>query len=720
MVYLKGNRFMTATPFYCPTCGAANSADESVCFACDRRLDQVEEERADEFLLQGRYQVLSQVGIGGFGAVYRARDGLKGHEVVAVKQINLRGLSSQETIEATDGFNREVQLLSTLSHEHLPRIHDHFTDTEHWYLVMDFIEGQTLERYLVDEAVSRQAIRMLSFDEILHIGLQLCDVLAYLHTRQPVIIFRDLKPSNIMRTPTGKLYLIDFGIARRFTPGKLKDTIPLGSPGYAAPEQYGKAQTTPRADIYSLGALLHHLLSGADPADNPFSFAPLRLYGSTGLAELEAMIHRMIALDAGKRLGSIAEVKEELQRIVGLRSKIEQRIWHPPISQNLPGVNQASPYWQTPSFGSQAAQGTQGVQGQQQTIHVLKAPPSSRRKLIVNGLAIGAGLLIGGGPVLSALNTHLQRDRHGLYATEIEKDIYKYSSPVKALSWSPSGDYLAVTANSSTLYVWNTRNWMRHPISTDMDTLTSLSWSPDNKLLALTDDATLQVLAVRHNSTRYQPEGIGSSSNNSALWSPNGNYLALASSDGSLNILDTSDPRNITLLNTYKNIPANKDKVLLSWSPDSSLIAVNARHMIQVRAASIGTIASSLGPPESDPIAMSWSPNGSGIATANGDSRAQLWDQQTGKLLADYDITDDSSASITDLAWSPGGRYLAATATNGKVYFWDTQQHQSRPFTSYNAIGSAATLIAWSPQDPRIAVSYDDGRCIIWKAPSAI
>jgi serine/threonine protein kinase len=685
-------------------------------------VNEAVEERRDDFLLQGRYQVLGQVGTGGFGAVYRALDTMRGDEVVAVKQINLRGLTPQETIEATDGFNREVQLLSMLSHEHLPRIHDHFTDPEHWYLVMDFIPGETLERYLMDDAVSRvsrQAIRMLSFDEILNIGVQLCEVLAYLHTRQPVIIFRDLKPSNIMRTPVGKLFLIDFGIARRFTPGKLKDTIPLGSPGYAAPEQYGKSQTTPRADIYSLGALLHHLLSGADPADAPFSFAPLRLYGSPGLAELEALIQRMVALDMSKRPESIAEVKEELGRISLLRSHIEPHIWHPPVSQSLPGANQmgASSYWQTSSFGTQAFQGAQGQQ--QQTIHILKSPPSSRRKLIVNGLAIGAGLLIGGGPVVfSALHSKSHRGMHDIDAGgEIEKDIYKYPAPVKASSWSPNGNYLAITANSSTLTIWNTRNWMRHTLPTNLATLTSLSWSPDSRLLAITDDNTLQILAIRHDHLLFQPDGIGSRINNSARWSPDGNYLAIAGSNGLLGILDTSASQNIRVLNTGRNIPANNNKVLLGWSPSSSRIAVNARNTIQVRAADTGRIENSFGPLESDPVAMSWSPDDSGIATSNGDGKVQFWDQETGQVLAEYDVTYEST-SITDLSWSPNGRYLGATTTGGKVYFWDTRQRQARPFTSYNAIGPAATQISWSPQEPRVAVCYDDGRVLIWRAPS--
>src|SRR5205823_7485733 len=118
--------------------------------------------------------------------------------------------------------------------------------------------------------------RRLLLSEVLNIGIQLCTVLHYLHSQQPAIVFRDLKPANIMRTSTGQLYLIDFGIARYFKPGQAKDTVALGSPGYAAPEQYGKAQTTPRADIYSLGAVLHQLLTTRDPSEAPFRFIALR------------------------------------------------------------------------------------------------------------------------------------------------------------------------------------------------------------------------------------------------------------------------------------------------------------------------------------------------------------------------------------------------------------------------------------------------------------
>lgn len=337
---------------YCHACGAANAAGNSVCIVCEQPIGEDGSKTRDESLLNGRYRILTQVGTGGFGAVYKARDTLaarQGTDLIAIKQVNLRGLTPQEIIEATDGFHREVLLLSNLEHVNLPRIYDSFTDSEHWYLVMDFIEGETLEQYLqhTTPGSSPATTRSLPLDEVFSIALQLCHVLHYLHTCQPPVIFRDLKPANVMRTPVGNLYLIDFGIARRFKPGQAKDTMPFGSPGYAAPEQYGKAQTTPQSDIYSLGALLHQLLSGDDPAETSFRFAPLRLYGTAGLAELEALIMRMVDMDPGKRPASAAEVKEEMRRIVMfrmLRTHEEPRIWRPGQPQDPPAE---FPPWQT-------------------------------------------------------------------------------------------------------------------------------------------------------------------------------------------------------------------------------------------------------------------------------------------------------------------------------------------------------------------------------------
>src|SRR6266446_387301 len=255
-------------------------------------------------LLARRYRILAQIGVGGFGTVYKARDRRQHGKLVAIKEINMAALSAQEKIEVTDSFNREITLLSRLEHKHLPHIHNQYTDPEHWYIVMDYIEGQTLE-----ELLARSPKGRLSLNQVAKIGIALCDVLAHLHNQSPSIIYRDVKPSNIMLTPWGRLYLIDFGIARRYQPGQPRDTGPLGSPGYAAPEQYGRMQTTVQTDIYGLGVTLQTLLTGKEPLE-------IRQQGiPTGVRipwKLQALISQMMDPDPSRRPRGMAEVKRAL------------------------------------------------------------------------------------------------------------------------------------------------------------------------------------------------------------------------------------------------------------------------------------------------------------------------------------------------------------------------------------------------------------------------
>ena len=292
-------------------------------------------------LFRDRYFILNKIGAGGFGLVYKATDVQCGDRFVAIKEVCLLGLHPQTVIEATTAFQREVDLLSRLDHPHLPCLYEYFQHHESWYLVMEFIAGETLEQYQ-EKALNRR----LLLSEVLDIGMQLCAVLDYLHSQHPPIVFRDLKPSNIMRAPTGHLYLIDFGIARYFKPGQAKDTIALGSHGYAAPEQYGKTQTTPRADIYSLGVVLHQLLTAKDPSEAPFRFIPLRPKNpqnqsdpgslTTSMVDvlmnkLETLISTMLEMDVNKRPSDVAYVKQELQIVSTLWSDINKSFWRPRI-----------------------------------------------------------------------------------------------------------------------------------------------------------------------------------------------------------------------------------------------------------------------------------------------------------------------------------------------------------------------------------------------------
>jgi len=263
-------------------------------------------------LLKQRYQLIKKVGVGGYGIVHKALDTEFGGRVVAIKEMSQAELGGKDRAAATDAFQQEAFMLAGLTHPNLPSIYDYFTEDGRWYLVMSYIEGETLEAYL-----SRSEGGRLSVEKTLMIGSQLASVLSYLHKRNPPIIFRDLKPSNIMRISDGQIYLIDFGIARHFKVGQSKDTIALGSPGYAAPEQYGRTQSTPQTDVYSLGATLHHMLTGIDPSDSPFNHVPLDL---PRFPQLNILISCMLEMDPRKRPSSMGNIKRELLRISSGRS----------------------------------------------------------------------------------------------------------------------------------------------------------------------------------------------------------------------------------------------------------------------------------------------------------------------------------------------------------------------------------------------------------------
>jgi serine/threonine protein kinase len=261
-------------------------------------------------MLHNRYRLLEKVGQGGMGAVYVAQDTQLGDRLVAVKEMSMSRLASQEVPPAIEQFKREAHLLASLHHMNLPVIYDHFGEEGRWYLVMSFVQGGTLQTYL-DTAPSKR----LPVNEVIRIGIDLCNVLDYLHTHQPQIIFRDLKPLNIMITPQGQIYLIDFGIARHFKQDQSKDTAYYYSAGYAPPEQYGQSQTGPRSDIYSLGATMHQMLTGHNPASKPFHFPALQLLDPTIPLPLANLIAQMLEMSEPQRPPGMAAVRAELEKV---------------------------------------------------------------------------------------------------------------------------------------------------------------------------------------------------------------------------------------------------------------------------------------------------------------------------------------------------------------------------------------------------------------------
>jgi len=304
---------VSTSDVYCSSCGALNDLHAAACFACGKPLTGTIDDHDDEAstllaggtLLHNRYRLLDPVGEGGFATVYRAED-TQNQRIVAIKSIGLAALNAQQMIDATDTYNRELLFGRALKHPHLPAFYDSFTDQDHWYLVVQYIDGPTLETY-----VQQKSSKRLALWEALDIGMQICDVLTYLHTRRPPVIFRDIKPDNIMRDANGSVYLVDFGIARHFRPGQRRDTQLLGSPGYAAPEQYGSAQTDERSDIYSLGATLRMLLSGDNPLDDKINHAVPTV--GTFSPGLEKLLERMQAQLPEDRPANAQEVRSALE-----------------------------------------------------------------------------------------------------------------------------------------------------------------------------------------------------------------------------------------------------------------------------------------------------------------------------------------------------------------------------------------------------------------------
>ncbi|MGH2510694.1 MAG: protein kinase domain-containing protein, partial [Ktedonobacteraceae bacterium] len=297
-----------ASEISCNHCGTANPLTESFCMNCGAQLN-VPGPTTGPTLLKQRYHVLSQLGAGGFGTVYKVQDRDLNNRLLAAKKLDLNNIAPRDHQSSMASFKQEAIMLADLTHPNLPRIYEYFVDNGDYYLVMDFIEGETLYEYV--EAQNPPALPVL---EVVKMGIQLATVLDYLHTRRPAIIFRDLKPENIMITPKKELYLIDFGIARRFKPGQAGDTIKWGTPHYAAPEQLAGQQTSTFSDIYSLGIVLHQMLSGDIPT-LPRQLAPLKFPGKAQ-ATLAHLVMRMLEHDPKQRPASTAEILQKLQQIL--------------------------------------------------------------------------------------------------------------------------------------------------------------------------------------------------------------------------------------------------------------------------------------------------------------------------------------------------------------------------------------------------------------------
>jgi serine/threonine protein kinase len=291
----------------------------------------------------GSYRIEDFLGEGGMARVYKVRE-LASNSIYAVKEMVDRFRDSQERECALHQFRSEYDVLRTLRHPNIPSVVDNFSLGSSHFMVMELILGEDLDRLTRRRGSPWPEITVIRW------GIELCRVLYYLHTRKPQpIIFRDIKPSNIILTSDGRLVLLDFGIARIFKPSKRSDTFAMGTEGYAAPEQYfGGGQTTPRSDIFALAATLYHLATGEAPQFAfPFSFEHSFPRATCLSASCCAALRKATDEDPAMRFENAASMKNALQDVLGIsgatqitlqaRSTYAPRPPYPPQVSRVPG-----------------------------------------------------------------------------------------------------------------------------------------------------------------------------------------------------------------------------------------------------------------------------------------------------------------------------------------------------------------------------------------------
>jgi serine/threonine protein kinase len=260
-------------------------------------------------LFDGRYRIIKTLGRGGMGTVYLAEN-IKLNTFWAIKEI---GKNSKVDILV------EPNILKKLNHSALPRIFDILENENSIYIIEDYIEGTPLD-------VELRRVGRFSEEKVVNWAIQICDVLVYLHSQKPnPIIYRDMKPSNIILSDDGTIKLIDFGIAREYKNEADNDTVYIGTRGYAAPEQYGgTGQTSVRSDIYSLGVTLYHLLTGKSPNEPPYEIKPVRLTDSSLSKGIEYIIGKCTRQDPDERYQSIPELLNDISRIYQIDTRIDR------------------------------------------------------------------------------------------------------------------------------------------------------------------------------------------------------------------------------------------------------------------------------------------------------------------------------------------------------------------------------------------------------------
>jgi serine/threonine protein kinase len=716
-------------------------------------------------IVNGTYQIERPLGVGGQARVWQARH-LRLPRRFAIKECPLTGGDPRELAERRQLFERERDILAALSHPGhpaIPKISDFWEEPERLFIVLDLVEGETLI-----ELLARRG--RFTIQEGINWGKQICEVLTYLHSWTPPIIYRDLSPDNVILDLSGQLHLIDFGIARTYKPGQVQNTASLGKVGYASPEHLegGKTQTDVRSDIYTVGALLYHLLTGQEPVpvvdrlkqraglQGGRTLIPPRVLNRHLTQAMENCLLRAMELEPGRRFQNAVEMAQALDISAVLpqtgplvappeANPLRNRtrpvdpaatlggatapIATPPALPRHP--RSASPWPQEPppprsprSPGSAPSNsgnlpsiaptprgptsGPQPNSGLPPAISGNLGPSPLRR--MTTGPAGAAPGPAPSGPLPAEPTTSRQRAYTG--------PLRRAGNPGAGSQTSPQS--MQVPGHILPDLPIAQPNRALIPISPPPPRTTAPRGPLLTRRRLLVGLGTVGIAAVglggvaiilNHSRPPYTPLFT---LNDDALpvqcvvWSPDSRLLAGGGNNMLIKIWDTSSGKLSVTLKGHRDFVQG-----LAWSRDGfSLASASADKTVIIWDALQGGAPQQTLVGHSDTVyAVAWSPDGTLLASASADKTVMIWDAQHGGQPKQV-LTGHTDA-VYSVAWSPDGKLVASGSNDGTIRIWDPFQGSLTQHPLDNDVGFVRG-VAWSADSKQIASAAQNQVVTVW------
>lgn len=629
-------------------------------------------------ILQDRYRVVAQIGKGGMGAVYQARD-LRLRNDVALKET----LFSDEAYRRA--FEREAQILARLRHQALPRVIDHFVEGNGQFLVMEYMPGEDLGNQLA--RLGRRFASPQALPIVLKWADQLLEVLHYLHTRPSPVIHRDIKPKNLKLTPSHDIVLLDFGLSRGGVtvqvalPDNDEPTTPESkgerkvygfTPPYAPFEQMRDGEPDPRSDLYSLSATLYHMLTGTLPPDamgrmarmlngQPDSLKPIRELAPHVPEGIAALIESGLAVLIDSRPQTAREMRDELARLRGQ-----------PLPRLQPIAPRPAPPAPTPSALEAPRPSASGVvtpmsNGPATPVLAESIPVGTLVRRLITGSPIRSiGFSPDGEHLAAGYDDHtvgVWRLNDGSQLTTLRG----HASGVRSVAFSPSSSLLATASDDETVRLWNAADGlMRRALRLPGCQIESISFSPDGSLLAAGGWGSA-VSVFRVDGDKVDPiASLPCPFVQSLAFSPDGSLLAAGCYDGAIHFWRSDDFEPDGSIAGFANFIYS-----VAFSPDGQHLAASSHTQVRVWRMRDRLAVDSLQGHSGPVRCVAFSPDSRILATASEDKSARFWRLSDGQPLP---IALDHSAGVASIAYSPAGRTIASGTHDGRICLWQAHE----------------------------------------------